>query len=88
MKQGYVEAAIFIVAAIGAFAFAWYLALTVGLHPLIVPPVEFRQKNWMVAVGAFLFVVLVDAVVFSLITLKHRRERQALQPDHGPSLLR
>ena len=58
MKRGYVEAAIFIVAAIGAFSFAWYLAVTVGLHPLIVHAPADREKYWMVAVSCAIIVAL------------------------------
>ena len=88
MKQWQIEVAVFVVAAAGAFAFAYYLAQTVGLHPLIVPPSAVRQKDWMVAAGAFIFVVLVDSVVLSLIALKHRRETQAMAVDRGPALMR
>jgi peptidoglycan/LPS O-acetylase OafA/YrhL len=86
MKQGYIEAAIFVVAAIGAFSFAYYLAQTVGLHPLIVHDVADRQKYWMVAVGCLAFVVIFDAVLFSLIVRKHRRERQAAEAARAPRL--
>jgi len=88
MKQGYVEAAIFVAAAVGAFSFAFYLAQTVGLHPLIVHAVGDREKYWYVAVGCLAFVVLFDAVLLSLILAKHRRERQAAELASGPSLLR
>jgi hypothetical protein len=88
MKQWHIEAAVFVLAAAGAFSFAYYLAQTVGLHPLIIPPVEEREKNWMVAVGAVVFVVAVDSLVLFLIALKHRREARALTVDRGPALLR
>lgn len=88
MKQWHIEVAIFVLAAAGAFAFAYYLAQTVGLHPLIVPPVEERQKDWMVAVGALIFVIAVDSLVLFLIVLKRRRDRRALTVDHGPALMR
>ena len=88
MKRGYVEAAIFIVAAIGAFSFAWYLAVTVGLHPLIVHAPADREKYWTVAVGCAIFVALFDGVVFALIARKHRRERQAAELNSIPSLVK
>jgi len=77
MKRGYIEAAVFVVVAIGAFALAYWLAQNVGLHPLVVPPPDMREKHWMVAAGAAALVVVVDAFVFLLIVLKHRRERRA-----------
>ncbi len=86
MKRGYIEAAIFVVVAVGAFGFAYWLAQNVGLHPLIVPPQDLREKHWMVAAGAAVFVVLVDAVVFFLIILKHRRERRAGESGGTPVL--
>src|SRR2546425_6857526 len=52
MKRGYVEAAVFVVVAIGAFSLAYWLAQSVGLHPLVVPPQDMREKHWMVAAGA------------------------------------
>jgi len=76
MKRGYIEAAVFVVVAIGAFSLAYWLAQTVGLHPLVVPPPDLREKHWMVAAGAAAIVVGVDAFVFFLIILKHRRERR------------
>jgi hypothetical protein len=88
MKQWHIEVAVFVVAASGAFAFALYLAMTVGLHPLVVPPPAVRQKDWMVALGAFLFVIAVDALVLFLISLKRRREKQAMAGDRGPALMR
>lgn len=88
MKQWHIEAAVFVLAAAGAFAFAYYLAQTVGLHPLIVPPPEERQKDWMVAAGALVFVIAVDSLVLGLIALKHRREAQATAVDRGPALMR
>jgi hypothetical protein len=88
MKQWHIEVAIFVLAAAGAFAFAYYLAQTVGLHPLIVPPVEERQKDWLVAVGALIFVIAVDSLVLFLIVLKRRRDRRAMVVDHGPALMR
>jgi hypothetical protein len=88
MKQWHIEVAIFVLAAAGAFAFAYYLAQTVGLHPLIVPPVAERQKDWMVAVGALIFVIAVDSLVLFLIVLKRRRDRRAMIVDHGPALMR
>jgi hypothetical protein len=88
MKQWHIEVAVFALAAAGAFSFAYYLAQTVGLHPLIVPPAEERQKDWMVALGALIFVVAVDSVVLFLIALKHRREKAALAVDRGPALMR
>jgi hypothetical protein len=88
MKQWHVEVAVFVLAAAGAFTFAYYLAQTVGLHPLIVPPVADRQKDWMVAAGALAFVVVVDSVVLSLIYLKHQREKAAMAVDRGPALMR
>jgi hypothetical protein len=88
MKQWHIEVAIFVLAAAGAFTFAWYLAQTVGLHPLIIPPVEERQKDWMVAVGALIFVIAVDSLVLFLIALKRRREKRAMAVDHGPALMR
>jgi hypothetical protein len=88
MKQWHIEVAVFVLAAIGAFSFAYYLAQTVGLHPLIIPPPELRQKNWMVAVGALVFVVAFDSAVLFLVALKHRREKRALAVDRGPALLR
>jgi hypothetical protein len=88
MKQWQIEVAVFVVAAAGAFTFAWYLAQTVGLHPLIVPPAEVRQKDWMVALGALIFVVAVDSLVLSLIALKRRRARLAMAVDRGPALMR
>ena len=88
MKQWHIELAVFVVAAAGAFTFAYYLAQTVGLHPLIIPPVELRQKDWMVAAGALVFVIAVDSLVLSLIALKHRREARAMAVDRGPALMR
>ena len=88
MKQWQIEVAVFVLAAAGAFAFAYYLAQTVGLHPLIVPPQELRQKNWMVAAGALVFVIAVDSFVLFLIALKHRRERAAMAVDRGPAPMR
>ena len=88
MKQWQIEVAVFVVAAAGAFTFAWYLAQTVGLHPLIVPPASEREKDWMVAVGAVIFVVAVDSLVLSLIALKRRREKLAMAVDRGPALMR
>jgi hypothetical protein len=88
MKQWHIEVAIFVLAAAGAFAFAYYLAQTVGLHPLIIPPVEARQKDWMVAVGALIFVIAVDSLVLFLIVLKRRRDRRATIVDRGPALMR
>jgi hypothetical protein len=88
MKRWQIEVAVFVVAAAGAFTFAWYLAQTVGLHPLIVPPASVREKDWMVAVGAVIFVVAVDSLVLSLIALKRRREKLALAVDRGPALMR
>lgn len=88
MKRWHIEVALFVVAAAGAFAFALYLAQTVGLHPLVVPPPDERQKDWMVALGAFIFVIAVDALVLFLISLKHRREKQAMAVDRGPALMR
>ena len=88
MKQWHIEVAVFVVAAAGAFAFALYLAQTVGLHPLVVPPPEERQRDWMVAVGALVFVIAVDSLVLFLISLKHRREKQAMAVDRGPALMR
>jgi len=86
VKRGYIEAAIFVVVAVGAFGFAYWLAQNVGLHPLIVPPQDLREKHWMVAAGAATFVVVVDAVVFFLIILKHRRERRAGESGGTPVL--
>ncbi len=88
MKQWHVEVSVFVLAAAGAFAFAYYLAQTVGLHPLIVPPLEERQKDWMVAAGALAFVIAADSVVLFLIQLKHRREARAVATDRGPALMR
>jgi hypothetical protein len=88
MKRGYVEAAIFIVAAVGAFGFAWYLAQTVGLHPLIVHAPADREKYWTVAVGCAIFVVLFDAVLFALIARKQSKERQAAELNSIPSLVK
>jgi len=87
MKRGYVETALFVIVAAGAFGFAYYLAQTVGLHPLVVPPDDLREKHWMVAVGAAAFVAAVDAFVFILIAFKHRRERRAAE-DARPPVLR
>jgi len=42
----------------------------------------------VVAVGAFIFVIAVDSVVLFLISLKHRREKQAMAVDRGPALMR
>lgn len=86
MKQWYIEVAIFVVAAVGAFSFAWYLAQTVGLNPLIVHEVSDRQKYWTVAVGCAAFVAIFDAVLFSLIVRKHRRQRKAAEAAAGPLL--
>ena len=86
MKRGYVEAAVFVVVAIGAFSLAYWLAQTVGLHPLVVPPPDLREKHWMVAAGAAAFVAAVDAFVFFLIILKHRRERRARESGGTPVL--
>jgi len=86
MKRGYVEAAVFVVVAIGAFSLAYWLAQTVGLHPLVVPPQDMRERDWMVAVGAAAIVVAVDAFVFFLIILKHRRERRAREAGSAPVL--
>jgi hypothetical protein len=88
MKQWHIEVAVFVLAAAAAFSFAYYLAQTVGLHPLIVPPAEERQRDWMVALGALIFVIAVDSTLLFLITLKHRRERAAMAVDHGPALMR
>jgi len=86
MKRGYVEAAVFVVVAVGAFSLAYWLAQTVGLHPLVVPPQDLREKHWMVAAGAAAVVVVVDAFVFLLIILKHRRERRAKDAGTTPVL--
>lgn len=86
MKRGYAEAAVFVVVAIGAFSLAYWLAQTVGLHPLVVPPQDMRERDWMVAVGAAAIVVAVDAFVFFLIILKHRRERRAREAGSAPIL--
>jgi len=86
MKRGYIEAAVFVVVAIGAFSLAYWLAQTVGLHPLVVPPQDLREKHWMVAAGAAAIVVVVDAFVFFLIILKHRRERRAKDTGTTPVL--
>ena len=86
MKRGYAEAAVFVVVAIGAFSLAYWLAQTVGLHPLVVPPQDMREEHWMVAAGAAAIVVAVDAFVFFLIILKHRRERQAKEAGSAPVL--
>ena len=86
MKRGYVEAAVFVVVAIGTFSLAYWLAQTVGLHPLVVPPPDMREKHWMVAAGAAAIVVAVDAFVFFLIILKHRRERRAREAGSAPVL--
>jgi len=83
MKRGYVEAALFVIVAAGAFGLAYYLAQTVGLHPLVVPPAELREKHWMVAVGAAGLVLVVDLFVFTLIFFKHRRERNAAEMASG-----
>ena len=88
MKRWHIEVAVFVVAAAGAFTFAWYLAQTVGLHPLIVPPVSEREKDWMIAVVAVIFVVAVDSLVLFLIALKRRREKLAMSVDRGPALMR
>jgi hypothetical protein len=88
MKQWHIELAVFVLAAAAAFSFAYYLAQTVGLHPLIVPPGAVRQKDWMVAAGALVFVIAVDSVVLFLITLKHRREARASAVDRGRALMR
>ena len=86
MKRGYVEAAVFVVVAIGAFSLAYWLTQNVGLHPLVVPPQDMREKHWMVAAGAAAVVVAVDAVVFVLIIVKHRRERLAKEAGSAPVL--
>jgi hypothetical protein len=86
MKQWYIEVAIFALAVVGAFSFAWYLAQTVGLNPLIVHEVGDRQKYWTVAVGCAAFVAIFDAVLLSLIVRKHRRQRQAAEAAGGPRL--
>ncbi len=86
MKRGYAEVGVFLVVAAGAFSLAYYLAQTVGLHPLIVPPAALREKHWMVAAEAAAFVAAFDAVVLTLIVFKHRRERRASVVDRGPSL--
>ena len=86
MKRGYVEAAVFVVVAIGTFSLAYWLAQTVGLHPLVVPPPDMREKHWMVAAGAAAVVVAVDAVVFVLIIVKHRRERLVKEAGSAPVL--
>ncbi|HEV2218847.1 MAG TPA: hypothetical protein VGV88_14925 [Candidatus Dormibacteraeota bacterium] len=86
MKRGYIEVAVFLVVAAGAFSLAYWLAQTVGLHPLVVPPQDLREKHWMVAAGAAAFVVVVDALVFFLIVLKHRRERRARESGGTPVL--
>ncbi len=86
MKRGYAEAAVFVVVAIGAFSLAYWLAQTVGLHPLVVPPQDMRERDWVVAVGAAAIVVAVDAFVFFLIILKHRRERRAKEAGSAPVL--
>jgi CDP-diglyceride synthetase len=88
MKQWHIEVAVFVLAAAAAFSFAYFLAQTVGLHPLIVPPAAVRQKDWMVAAGGLVFVIAVDSLVLFLIALKRRRERQAMAVDHGPALMR
>jgi hypothetical protein len=88
MKQWHIEVAVFVLSAAGAFTLAFYLAQTVGLHPLIVPPAAVRQKDWVVAAGALVFVIAVDAVVLFLISLKHRREARAIGVDRGPNLMR
>jgi len=88
MKRWYVELAVFVAAASGAVLLAYLLAQSVGLHPLVTPPAELRQKDWMVAVGAVLFVVVVDLLVLGAIALKHRREAQAKVEDRGPALMR
>jgi hypothetical protein len=87
MKRGYIEAAVFVVVAIGAFGLAYWLALNVGLHPLVVPPPDLREKHWMVAAGAAAFVAAVDAFVFFLIILKHRRARRVAEAGK-PRVLR
>ena len=86
MKRGYIEVAVFAVVAAGAFGLAYWLAQTVGLHPLVVPPADLREKHWMVAAGAVALVVVVDAFVFLLIILKHRRERRARESGGTPVL--
>lgn len=87
MKRGYIEIAVFVVVAIGAFSLAYWLAQTVGLHPLVTPPQDLRQKHWMVAAVAAAIVLAVDSSVFLLIILKHRRERRANEAG-GPPVLR
>jgi len=86
MKRGYVEAAVFVVVAIGTFSLAYWLAQSVGLHPLVVPLPDMREKHWMVAAGAAAVVVAVDAVVFVLIIVKHRRERLVKEAGSAPVL--
>ncbi len=86
MRRGILEVVIFVVVAAGAFGLAFYLAQTVGLHPLIVPPPDQREKHWMVAAAAASFVVVFDLVVLILIAFKHRREQRAAMVDRGPKL--
>jgi heme/copper-type cytochrome/quinol oxidase subunit 2 len=87
MRRGQIETLLFVVVAAGAFGLTYYLARTVGLHPLVVPTADIREKHWQVAATAVAFVAVVDLVVFGLIALKHRRQRAAA-PDLGPALMR